>query len=157
MSAFGMTTTVPGPFGEAKARVTQALAAEGFGILTQIDMSATLAAKIGVTIEPYEILGACNPTLANRALEVDRSIGLLLPCTVVLRQVERSTGSGAESGAERGAEPGTESATASRVEVSILDPEAMFGVVGEDLRGQLSALVADARSRLTRALAALDS
>ena len=77
--------TVRVPFTEAVARVRDALKTQGFGVLTEIDVRATLHEKIGADMEDYLILGACNPPLAHRALAADRRIGLLLPCNVVVR------------------------------------------------------------------------
>ncbi|MFI1096963.1 DUF302 domain-containing protein [Streptomyces sp. NPDC020917] len=82
---YGTAVTLDAPFDEAVARVRSALAGQGFGVLTEIDVRATLREKIGAAMEPYLILGACNPPLAHRALETDRSLGLLLPCNVVVR------------------------------------------------------------------------
>jgi uncharacterized protein (DUF302 family) len=73
------------PFDAAEAAAREALKAEGFGVLTEIDVQATLAEKIGVEMERYKILGACNPTFANEALQVWRGFGLLMPCSVVIQ------------------------------------------------------------------------
>ncbi|MFI9531840.1 DUF302 domain-containing protein [Nocardia fusca] len=82
----GLSTTLHTSFEEAVQRTRAALAEQGFGVLTEIDMRATLEAKLGEKIEDYLILGACNPSLAHRAVGVDRRIGLLLPCNVVVRR-----------------------------------------------------------------------
>ena len=81
---FGMGIDVSMPIGAAAEAIRGALADEGFGILTEIDVAATMKAKLDIDRAPYKILGACNPPLANRALNVDEQIGLLLPCNVVL-------------------------------------------------------------------------
>ena len=125
---YAMSATVKGIFAEVKARVVDALKGQGFGILTEIDVQRTLKEKLGVDMEPYLILGACNPLLALRALEVDRSIGLLLPCNVVLRQ------------------------EAEAVQVSILDPETMFEVADAGTQAKLAGLPEEARTRLQTAL-----
>ena len=82
---YGITVRTHIPFAEAVARVRQALKDQGFGVLTEIDVQATLRDKLGQEMEDYLILGACNPPLAHRALDADRKIGLLLPCNVVVR------------------------------------------------------------------------
>lgn len=109
-------------------RITESLKAEGFGVLTEIDVKATLKKKIDVDFRPYRILGACNPKLAHRALSADPEIGLLLPCNVVVQE--------SDGGAK----------------VSILSPRAMFSLVDNDQMGEL---VEDAESRLKRALDSL--
>lgn len=117
------------PFDEALERTKAALKTEGFGVLTTIDVAQTLKEKIGVDFEPYLILGACNPSLAHRALEADRSVGLLLPCNVTVR--ERET----------------------RTAVSIVDPMQMLGVAGGD--PALVEIAREAEAKLRRVAAAL--
>ena len=131
MAQYGMQITLTGSLEQVKARVVEALKAQGFGVLTEIDVQKTLKQKIGVDFEPYLILGACNPQLAHKALSADRSIGLLLPCNVVLRSTGES------------------------VEVSILDPEVMFGVAEPETKAMLATLPQDAKTRLQNALATL--
>ena len=86
-TALGIRVETRLGFAEAEARVRETLAAEGFGVLTEIDVAATLAGKLSIDFEPYKILGACNPEYAYRALQAWRSFGVLLPCNVVIEDV----------------------------------------------------------------------
>ena len=131
MSApYTFAATVSQPIEAVRARVESALRDEGFGVLTEIDVAATLKAKLGLDHSPYLILGACNPGLANRALEIDPSIGALLPCNVVLRQSD--------------AGPGTI--------VEVMDPVAALGIASSDA---IAPIAAEAAERLRRVLAAV--
>lgn len=85
---YGMSRTIDRPFDEVNAEVRAALAEQSFGIVSEIDMQVTFKNKINVDIEPMLILGACNPNYANRALKAEPSIGLLLPCNVVIRKTD---------------------------------------------------------------------
>ena len=131
MAKLGMSTTVTGSMEDVKEKVRASLKAQGFGILTEIDMQKTLKEKIDVDIEPYLILGACNPKIANRALTADRSIGLLLPCNVVLRE------------------------TGTSVDVCIQDPEVLFSVVDGGGNADLTQLPLEAKQLLQAALDSL--
>ena len=128
--SYGLKTTVPLPIDEAEQRVRAALGAEGFGVLTEIDVSSTLKAKIDVDFRPYRILGACAPPLAHQALSHEIDIGLLLPCNVVVYQGDNE----------------------SETVVAALDPAVQLGVTG---RSDIAPLAADVRARMQRVLESL--
>ena len=126
---YGFTVNVSGDFDEVVGRVTEELKVEGFGVLTEIDVKATLKAKLGIEKRPYKILGACNPTLANQALDAEPDIGLLLPCNVIVREDENGD-----------------------VVVGFMDPASVLGLVGRD---ELAGLGAEVRGKLERVRDAL--
>jgi uncharacterized protein (DUF302 family) len=129
--SYGRTITLDSPYPEAVARVRDALAGQGFGVLTEIDVAATMQAKLGKQLEDYVILGACNPPLALQALDAERSLGLLLPCNVVVRASD---------------DAGTI--------VEILDPQVMVAVTD---RPELKAVADEAARRLDAVLTTLAS
>lgn len=127
--SYALATTVDRTFAETLEATRAALADQGFGVLTEIDMAATLKAKLDADIAPQVILGACRPPLALAALAAEPSIGVLLPCNVVVR-----------------------AQTDNRTRVEAMDPAAMMGMTGN---ADLSAVADDARERLQKALSAL--
>src|SRR5664279_5866710 len=90
MSDYGMTVTLEAGFDDSVARTRTALAEQGFGVLTEIDVAATMKTKLDIDMTPYLILGACNPPLAHQAIGIDPSIGLLLPCNVIVRSIDET-------------------------------------------------------------------
>lgn len=126
---YGFGKNVAHSFDAAIERVTLALQKEGFGVLTDIDVAATMKKKLNLDMPPYRILGACNPGLAHRAIEIEPSIGLLLPCNVVVRQDD-----------------------AGSVRVEFMDPQAVLELVDKPAIAQVAQEV---RERLERVQAAL--
>jgi len=121
---YGFSVKLSGDFDEVVGRVTEALKGEGFGVLTEIDVKATLKAKLDVEKRPYKILGACNPKLANQAIDAEPDIGLLLPCNVLVREDENGD-----------------------VVVAFMDPAAVLGLVGRD---ELATIGAEVRAKMER-------
>ena len=118
---YTLSETTNTPFAEAVERVRSELAAEGFGVLCEIDVQATLEKKLGVRIEPYLILGACNPPLAYRALQAEHDLGALLPCNVVVSEHDDET------------------------RIAAIDPERMLSIVDNN---DLASVAADVKARL---------
>lgn len=120
-TGYTLSATTALPFVEAVERVRDELKADGFGVLCEIDVQATMAEKLGEQIEPYLILGACNPPLAHQALEAEPELGVLLPCNVVVYERDGTT------------------------HISAIDAERMLSIVGNDA---LTPIAADVRRRL---------
>ena len=131
-TSYGLRVTLPLSYEAAIARATEALQAEGFGVLTSIDVQETLRRKLDRAFRKYVILGACNPTLADRALHAELEVGLLLPCNVIVY--------------EHGANESV---------VAAMAPLAALGIVGDNR--ELRAVAEEADGRLRRALAALEA
>jgi len=127
---YGFSVTASGTLEAVRSRVTEELQKEGFGVLTEIDVAATLKKKLDVDRRPYLILGACNPVLANQAINADPDIGLLLPCNVVLR--EEDDGS---------------------ITVAFMDPAAVLALVDREGIGELAGEVRRRLERVRDALA----
>jgi uncharacterized protein (DUF302 family) len=125
---YHMSRVIESEFEDAVARVTEALKAEGFGVLSQIDVAATLKAKLGKDFRPYRILGACNPGLALQALSAEDHVGVMLPCNVVVQQ--RDGG---------------------RVEISAIDPTAPMQAIGNPALDGVAATVRDKLSKVVAA------
>ena len=121
---YSFSTNLKGDMSTIEELVTEALKVEGFGILTEIDVQATMKKKLDIDQRPYKILGACNPSLAHKAIEAEPDIGLLLPCNVVVREEEDAS-----------------------ITVAFMDPEAVLGLVGRD---DIVPLAQEVRSRLER-------
>jgi len=126
---YGFSISVPGKFDEIVTRVTEELKKEGFGVLTDIDVKATLKAKLGIDRKPYRILGACNPPLAHQAIEADPDIGLLLPCNVVVREEDDRS-----------------------ITVGFMDPQAVLGLVN---KADITKLGNEVKTKLERVRDAL--
>lgn len=104
---------------EAESRIREALVAKGFGVLTEIDVTATMKKKIDIDMEPYRILGACSPKMAHKAIEVEPRVGAMLPCNVILRQVNDDT------------------------EISAIDPVASMQAIDNDMLHEIAGEVRD--------------
>lgn len=131
MSSYTITTTINRPFTDAVAAVREALEDQGFGVLTEIDLKASLKDKLDVDVDPQVILGACRPSLAYEAIQTEPSIATVLPCNVVVRAIDQDT-----------------------TLVEAFDPETMMGLADSNALGKVAE---DAKQRLSAAFAALDN
>jgi uncharacterized protein (DUF302 family) len=127
-----LTRTIPAPLAHVREAMEPALKSEGFGILTEVDIQATFRAKLGAEHEGHRILGVCNPMIAKEALDIDRDVALLLPCTLTLREVPEGT------------------------LVQVLDPALAFTLTSEATQRELAPHALEVAGRLARALAAID-
>lgn len=134
MADYTLSTTVDRPYDDTVQATRAHLAEAGFGVLTEIDLKATLRAKLDVEVAPQIVLGACRPQLAYQALQADPAIAALLPCNVVVRALDDTT-----------------------TIVEAFDPAAMLSLAGSQVGEALSAVATDARQRLTTALTALEN
>jgi uncharacterized protein (DUF302 family) len=128
---YSFSISLSGDMDSVEQKVVAALKEEGFGVLTEIDVQATLKKKLGIDKRPYKILGACNPMLANQALEAEPDIGLLLPCNVVIREEENGD-----------------------MTVAFMDPEAVLTLVDRD---DVAVLAREVRERLERVAATVSA
>lgn len=129
--SIGLVTQLHTDYEDAIQKVTEALKTEGFGVLTKIDFKATIKEKLDVDFRPYMVLGACNPSIAHRALSISSDVGMLIPCNVTVSEIAPET-----------------------IEVSIINPDAMLGVIDNP---EIDAVAREVKDMLTRVIEKLSS